>query len=62
MERKREIRIFPLFLMGHLLTQYFIQRIPLAVIKYHLAFMFLSMFESLEGYLLGDIYKGVQIK
>jgi len=62
MERKREIRIFPLFLTGHLLTQYFIQRIPLAVIKYHLPFMFLSVFQPLEGHHLGDIYKGLQIK
>jgi hypothetical protein len=55
--RGSEIRIFPLFLTGHLVTQYFIQRIPEAVIKYHLPFMFLSMFRSLPGHRRGDILK-----
>jgi hypothetical protein len=44
MERKRDKNFFPLFLTGHTLTHYFIQRIPQSVIKNHLPFMFLSMF------------------
>ena len=60
--RGTEISIFPLFLTGHLLTQYFIQRIARAVVKYYRPFMFLSMFQRLQGRHHGYIYRDAQIR